>query len=70
MIGSDASLVSAWPFILVVTVLLGFDVYCWLNLAHANAVRYLPKWVWAIVCLHPLGGILYLVFGRDRRAPS
>lgn len=70
MIGSDASLVSAWPFILLGVALLGFVVYCWVDLARSNAVRYLPQWVWAIVCLHPLGGILYLVFGRDPRPPS
>ena len=70
MIGSDAGLVSAWPFILIGAVLLGFVVYCWVDLARANAVRYLPKWVWAIVCLHPLGGIIYLFLGRDRREPS
>jgi Phospholipase_D-nuclease N-terminal len=70
VIGSDASLVSAAPFILVGVALLGFVVYCWVDLARSNAVRYLPKWVWAIVCLHLLGGILYLFLGRDRRPPN
>ncbi len=63
---------SAWPFILVGGILLAFVVYCLVDLARANAVRYVPKWVWviAIVCLHIIGGILYLLIGRDRRAPS
>src|SRR5438128_2107733 len=34
----------------------------------AEEVRYLPKWGWLIVSLVsiPLGGIIYLIFGRVR----
>lgn len=44
-----------------------FVVYCWVDIARTR-VRYLPKWLWAVICLIsiPLGGILYLVVGRDR----
>lgn len=72
MIVGDASFVSAAPVLLLGVVLFGFVAYCWVDLVRAEAVRYLPKWVWAIVCLVsiPIGGILYLVFGRDRRPSS
>lgn len=47
---------------------LGFVVFCLIDLVRAARVRYLPKWVWALVCVLsvPLGGIIYLVLGRDR----
>ncbi|MFM5968225.1 MAG: PLD nuclease N-terminal domain-containing protein [Micrococcales bacterium] len=34
--------------------------------ANKNEVRGLPRWVWVLLCLTvtPLGGILYLIFGR------
>ena len=45
----------------------GFVVFCLADLARAQQVRYLPKWAWALVCLVsvPLGGIIYLIFGRS-----
>jgi hypothetical protein len=50
----------------------GFVAFCLVDLARAANVRYLPKWVWAILCLGlgltiPFGGILYLAVGKDRR---
>ena len=68
MILGSASFVSAAPVILLGIFLLAFVVYCWVDLARAEQVRYLPKWLWAIVCLIsiPLGGILYLAFGKAR----
>ncbi|MGO9218679.1 MAG: hypothetical protein ACLP5E_13090 [Streptosporangiaceae bacterium] len=50
----------------------GFVVFCEVDLARAEEVRYLPKWVWAIFCMGigltiPFGGIAYLVFGKVRR---
>ena len=50
----------------------GFVVFCEVDLARAEQVRYLPKWGWAILCLGigltiPFGGIAYLVFGKVRR---
>jgi hypothetical protein len=52
----------------VVVVAVGFVVFCWVDLARAREVRYLPKWAWAVICVVsiPLGGIVYLVLGRPR----
>lgn len=45
---------------------LAFVVYCLVDLAR-NDVRHLPKWAWALICVLsvPLGGIIYLLVGRD-----
>ena len=59
--------------LIVIPVLaVGFVVFCEVDLARAEQVRYLPKWVWAILCIGigltiPFGGIAYLVFGKVRR---
>lgn len=47
---------------------LAFVVYCWYDLAKAPGARYLPKWLWAIIAILsvPLGGIVYLLVGRER----
>jgi Phospholipase_D-nuclease N-terminal len=53
----------------LVLVAVAFDAFCLVDLARANEVRYLPKWVWVLViCLisAPIGGIAYLVAGRRR----
>jgi len=52
----------------VVAVAVGFVAFCWVDLARAGEVRYLPKWAWAVICgvSIPLGGIVYLVLGRPR----
>jgi len=54
--------------ILVILVAAGFEVFCLADLARAEEVRYLPKWGWLIVTIVsiPLGGIVYLLFGRVR----
>jgi hypothetical protein len=62
----------ALVLILVLVLAAGFVVFCEVDLARAEEVRYLPKWVWAILCLGigltiPFGGIAYLVFGKVRR---
>jgi hypothetical protein len=49
----------------------GFVAFCLVDLARAQEVRHLPKWVWVILCLGigltiPWGGIAYLVFGKAR----
>jgi hypothetical protein len=56
----------------VVVLAVGFVVFCLVDLVRAEKVRYLPKWLWAILCMGvgltiPFGGILYLVAGKDRR---
>jgi hypothetical protein len=45
---------------------IGFDAYCLRDIVRAADVRYLRKWVWALICVAqiPLGGILYLTIGR------
>jgi hypothetical protein len=55
--------------ILVLLVAVGFTVYCLIDIARADSVRYLPKWLWVVICLmsEPLGGIIYLIVGRSRR---
>lgn len=65
MAGS-ASFISAVPVLALGLVALGFVVYCEVDLVHAHGVRYLPKWLWAIICVLsiPIGGILYLTFGK------
>jgi hypothetical protein len=62
------------PLLLIPVVVLaaGFVVFCEVDLARAEEVRYLPKWGWAILCMGigltiPFGGIAYLVFGKVRR---
>jgi hypothetical protein len=52
----------------IIVVAVGFVVFCLVDLARADEVRYLPRWAWAIICVItiPLGGIAYLIFGRSR----
>lgn len=54
------------PILLVALVFVG---YCWFDLSRSE-VRHLPKWAWAIICVIsvPLGGIAYLLFGREPRS--
>lgn len=49
---------------------LGWLAYCLVAVFRAPAVRYLPRWAWALVCLVtvPLGGIVFLVLGRAEAA--
>ncbi len=46
----------------------GFAGYCLYDLSR-SPVRHLPKWAWALICVAsiPLGGIVYLLIGRDHR---
>jgi hypothetical protein len=50
----------------VIVLLVGFVVFCWVDIAR-HAVKYLPKWAWAIICAAsiPIGGIIYLIVGRN-----
>ncbi|MCP3999050.1 MAG: PLDc_N domain-containing protein [bacterium] len=45
---------------------MGFVVWCWVDISR-NEVRYLPKWLWAVICIIsiPIGAIVYLLVGRD-----
>lgn len=53
------------PLLLVV---LAFVIFCLVDLARSDRVRYLPRWAWAVICLisMPWGGIAYLIFGKQR----
>jgi hypothetical protein len=67
---ADATLRGSPIAALVPVVLLAvaFEVFCLVDVFHAEKVRYLPRWAWALICLIsiPLGGIIYLVAGRQR----
>jgi hypothetical protein len=47
---------------------LGFVVWVLVDIARAEQVQHLPKWGWAIISVIsiPVGGIVYLLMGRDR----
>ena len=47
---------------------LGFVAYCIVDIARSE-VRYLPKWAWILISILsiPLGGLVYLVIGRQPR---
>ena len=51
----------------LLVVAVAFVAYCWVDISR-NDVRHLPKWAWVIVCTLsvPVGGIVYLLIGRDR----
>ncbi|GID91602.1 PLDc N-terminal domain-containing protein [Amorphoplanes digitatis] len=53
------------PLILLAVAFVG---YCLHDLSRTR-VRYLPKWVWALICVVsiPLGGVVYLLIGREHR---
>ncbi len=59
-----------WAAIVPLLVLaVGFVGYCLFDLSRSE-VRHLPKWAWALVCLLsiPVGGIVYLLVGRETSA--
>ncbi len=62
---------DGWPLRLGLGLAAAFDAVCIANVVRADHVRYLPKWVWALICLvqTPLGGIIYLSVGRVGRVP-
>ncbi|HEX5201044.1 PLDc N-terminal domain-containing protein [Paractinoplanes rhizophilus] len=55
-------------FLPLVLLAVAFVGYCLYDLSR-HQVRYLPKWAWALICVLsiPLGGIVYLIAGRDHR---
>lgn len=54
----------------IIVVALGFIAYCLIDLSR-HEVRYLPKWAWAVICVLsvPMGGIVYLLVGREPGPP-
>jgi Phospholipase_D-nuclease N-terminal len=61
-----ADLVFALAAVTLAALVAGWEFFCLTDLAHADRVRFLPRWLWAVLCLAqiPLGGILYLLIGR------
>ena len=56
------------PLIIVLVLAVCFAIYCEVDVIRSRQVRYLPRWLWAIICLIsiPLGGIIYLAVGKKR----
>lgn len=50
----------------IVVLWLGYMVFCLTDIARHD-VRYLPKWAWVLIAVFsvPLGGIVYLLIGRE-----
>ena len=63
MLVSEINVAAIAPLVVLV---LAFVVYCWIDISR-NEVRYLPKWLWAVIVVLsiPIGGIVYLIVGRD-----
>jgi hypothetical protein len=51
------------PFLVL---LLAFVIWCWVDMSR-HEVRYLPRWLWAVIVgvSVPLGGVVYLLVGRE-----
>jgi hypothetical protein len=67
-----ADLAFVGVVIAAVALIAVWEIFCLHDLARAERVRFLPRWLWAVACLAqiPLGGIAYLVFGRVwKRSP-
>jgi hypothetical protein len=62
----DIDLRALAPLLLLAAAL---AVYALVDLVRAPAVRYLPKWGWALICVlsMPLGPLAYLTLGRAPR---
>jgi hypothetical protein len=62
----DLDLRALAPLILLAIAL---AAYALVDLARAPAVRYLPKWAWALICVlsMPFGPLAYLTLGRAPR---
>jgi hypothetical protein len=57
------------PFVPVVVLVIGLIGWAVIDIVRAPRVRHLPKaiWVLVVVLCVPVGAVLYLVLGRDRR---
>ena len=60
---SEVNVAALAPLLIIA---LGFVVYCWVDISRSE-VRYLPKWLWRLIAVVsiPLGGIVYLLIGRE-----
>ena len=59
----DVPVAAIAPLVLLA---LAFVGYCLIDIRRSE-VRHLPRWVWALICVFsvPLGGIIYLLVGRE-----
>lgn len=50
----------------LIVVAVGFVGYCLFDISRSE-VKHLPKWAWALICVFsiPVGGIVYLMVGRE-----
>jgi uncharacterized membrane protein len=58
-----------WAALLpVLLVGIGFVIWVVVDIVRSPSVRVLPKWAWIVLSVIsiPLGGIVYLLFGRHR----
>lgn len=62
---TDVPWAALAPLILLAV---GFVVWVLVDIIRAESVQHLPKWAWAVISVVsiPLGGIVYLLLGRDR----
>lgn len=53
----------------LLVVVVWFDLYCLRDLNQADRVYVLPRQSWALLCVFvfPVGGMLYLTYGRGPR---
>lgn len=65
VIVTDINLAAILPLIILA---IAFVVYCWVDIYRTD-VKHLPKWAWAIIAVIsiPIGGIVYLIVGRESR---
>jgi hypothetical protein len=61
-----ADLVFIAGAVAVLGLLAAWEIFLLNDLTYAERVRFLPRWLWACLCLLaiPLGGIAYLIIGR------
>ena len=61
-----ADLVFVAGAVALLALLAAWVIFFLNDLTYAERVRFLPRWLWAILCLItiPLGGIAYLLIGR------
>jgi hypothetical protein len=52
----------------ILLVSVAFVVWVVVDITRSKSVRYLPKWAWLVLSVLsiPVGGIVYLLFGRER----
>lgn len=64
----DATSSVGWALAPLFLLAIGFVVWVVLDIARADSVKHLPKWGWMILAVFsiPVGGIVYLLVGRDR----